>query len=709
MVVAGIEGDRDAKASKRRLLADGDIFGSRNDDEFLVDSGGEKIGVFKRFEYLSLPFTISGNREKFEEVLERVESNGTSFMHELMTDSEARKIAEDLTTRMSEQPMFTKQAVEMSLVDSYVKDNVLVELDTGDSLECLAAQVSGVWKELSDFYCIEGLAGGGGGRFNPFINDGPSSFVSGGLDYLENILPEMRERVDKRRWNEICLKISSLVGRSYTQIDHAVTVEGIVFGKNAKLSDEEVEHATQLIDELATVSFDSNTDLGKFYNTIIRFHNWMPIGMREDDKKGDCYDSICSPAKRLLSKLEDGSRIKDSLLKISDATSPKGLGVATMIDSGVIGSKEETLEAAERIDAMLVEARGKAREKFGIIGLDDHVFYTGLGGGKWKGIKLLHDAKEALGLSYNVPQGKVITSLAINGLLERAGISEIIERDIFSISEKGKEEIVERIGSMPLGISLSPSMKALGDRLIARSSMYGEDGKSNFSGTYESHPCDSHGLEEAVKKVIASYFNDDAIRSRVDIGLSHVPGISVIVQEMVEGTGGVIHITRDGAALTLSDTAEGAVNGNGNHKEAVSLAEVVAGTPLESYASELDSLHRVFGDIDLEFVASPDKSLYLTQMRPKCRLAEKRLVDPCSERHVISDIGELNGTLLDKACIVRMDFLGRENIMERTGEIMDFIRKNKEYVIAVEGHMPSVAHIPNKIEGHFRVPYLFMD
>jgi hypothetical protein len=37
---------------------------------------------------------------------------------------------------------------------------------------------------------------------------------------------------------------------------------------------------------------------------------------------------------------------------------------------------------------------------------------------------------------------------------------------------------------------------------------------------------------------------------------------------------------------------------------------------------------------------------------------------------------------------------------------MDFVGKNKEYIIAVEGDMPSVAYIPNQIEGHFRIPYL---
>jgi len=66
-----------------RTLPEGNIFGNSEDDEFTINLNGEEKGVFKRFEYYSMPFSITGEEELFEQILESAENNNTSFSKEL--------------------------------------------------------------------------------------------------------------------------------------------------------------------------------------------------------------------------------------------------------------------------------------------------------------------------------------------------------------------------------------------------------------------------------------------------------------------------------------------------------------------------------------------------------------------------------------------------------------------------------------------------
>ncbi len=73
---------------------------------------------------------------------------------------------------------------------------------------------------------------------------------------------------------------------------------------------------------------------------------------------------------------------------------------------------------------------------------------------------------------------------------------------------------------------------------------------------------------------------------------------------------------------------------------------------------------------------------------------------------MVKDISELKELMVEEPSIVRFDFLnGHENIMDKAGIIMDFIRNNANNIRQIEGKMPSVAHIPNKIEGFFGIKY----
>jgi hypothetical protein len=689
-----------------RILPDGDVFGSVSSDEFTVEFEGERKGIFKRFEYLSLPFSITGNREKFNQLIQRAGENETSFRQELEKDPEAQRIVENVFSRMDSSQAFSKQILDHLLGRVYVDDNVLSRIGKGDSFESHLAKVVVGWKHLADFYCIEGLVGGDGER-NPFREDQNSSFIAGGLDSLETTLPILRQKVDERAWKEICLKLSSVVGRDYKQIVRAVDVLGIVFGKEGEMSEEEVQQSTELINELSASTFKTNADIGKLYNTLIRFHNWVPLPLRQNGPDRDTYDSICVPAKKALGMLDEASEVAQALSEIKDATSPKGLALATLIDDGKIGNKSELARCSKDLEGRLSSGINEGRKDFSVFTFEDSAFYTGLTGGKWKGLKLLHDAKEALGLTYQVPAGFVISSMITEKVLNETGIMDVINAEIFSIDEKRRQQIIALLNRADFERHIPDEMLiSLGDDLIVRSSMYGEDGSSNFSGTYESVACRKEKLGDALRDVVKSYFSREAIASREDIGLAHVPGISCVIQQRIKGQGGVIHLTNSECSVSFAETPEDAVNGNGTLKSTRTIRDTLEGTRLEALRDDLCSLYKVFGDSDIEFVIDDKANVYLTQLRPKYRTPELISKGIEAERMVVSSLDDLPKTVLDRKYIVTMSFLGRDNIMNREGEIMDFIRKNKEYIVAIEGNMPSVAHIPNKIEGHFRIPYL---
>ncbi len=691
----------------RRILPEGGVFGSKDFDEFFIELSGKKRGVFKRFEYLSLPFSITGNKKKFDELLQLAEKNGTSFRDELDKDCEARSIVSNVFNKMRSSPAFSKQVLDYLLGRVYIDDNILAGMQEGDSFEDHVAKVVVCWKQLADFYCIEGLVGGGGEN-NPFNTCENSSLIAGGLDSLETTLPLLKQELSDTQLKEVYLKLSSIIGRDYHQIDRAVDVLGSVFGKERKLSENELQQALKLINELSTSVFETNLDIGKFYNTFIRFHNWMPLALKQKDSEGSTYDSICVPTKKALNHLEESSEIAQTLSEISDATSPKGLALATLIDDEEIGDKEKLIERSKNLKRMIVNSINNERKKFLTFDLEDPSFYTGLVGGKWKGLKLLHDAKKALGLMYDVPRGFVISSVGLEKILEEEGVTEILREDIFSINEERRCQILSKINRINFKKYLPENLvELLGSKIIVRSSMYGEDGTSNFSGTYESVSCERNTLDDAMKKVVKSYFSQEAIKSREDIELSHFPGISVIIQERINGRGGVVHLTKNECGVSFAETPEEAVLGNGDYKSSGTIEELLKGTSLENLSNDLSTLHRVFGDIDIEFVIDNKGRTYLTQLRPKYGVPESVKINANANKITLCDLNDLKSIELNEECIVKMEFLGNENLTSEEDKIMDFIRKNKQHIIAIEGYMPSVAHIPNKIEGHFRIPYLF--
>ncbi|MBI1972107.1 MAG: hypothetical protein HYS53_02295 [Candidatus Aenigmarchaeota archaeon] len=687
-----------------RTLPEGNIFGDAENDEFKVSIGGLEKGVFKRFEYLSVPFSATGRKTKFKKILKSAEEKGTSFADQFEQDAEAVSTAGVVFEKMEAHPSFSKQLLDRLLSEAYVEDNILSGSGAEEGLESSAARVVVNWKNLADFYCIEGLVGGGGER-NPFVQQNGHSLTAGALDTLETVLPSMKKKLGPDAWKSFCLRLSSLIGRDHTQIDQAADVLEKIHGIDMRISEEDIQHHLRTVDEITRAQFTTNTEIGKLYNSLIRFHNWLPLKLKRNGPEGDVYDSVCAPANRAVKLIDAGSEISKSVEKIKGATSPKGLAIASLMDEGGLGDRQKFREEVRRLETETGKSLRAGRRDFYVFDLDDPSFYTGLAGGKWKGIKLLNDAKEALGLRYKVPKGFVLSSLWVSDMLDAEGLTGLISEDIFHMEEDRRQKIEERIGAIDLSKYSQPANKRtgrLGSSLIARSSMYGEDGASNFSGTYESVPCEAGTAGGAIRTVIQSYFTREAVKSREDLGLAHVPGISVIMQERIAGQGGVIHMESGGVRLSVAETPQDAVLGRGSYSESAGLHIGTSNTPLNRVEQDLQTLYNLFGDVDLEFVISGE-DVYLTQLRPKYKIPGRVEIDANAPRLKINSVQDLQNVALTQRYVVRMDFLETDDAYE--GPVMDFIRANREHIIAVEGRMPSVAHIPNKIEGHFRIPY----
>jgi len=694
------------------LLSKGDFFGYDHNDEFSISLDGQEKGVFKTFEYLSLPFSITGNTELYNSLLTRCRELGTSFNQELEVSPEAKGIVQQVFSRMELSPCFSRQALDTLLAQVYVRDEILTkDLPAQLTFEQGIARFIFGWVQQADFYCIEGLVGGDGSGNPLIINGRERSLNAGALDCLEEHLPSMMRFLSTDEQKKLLLQISSLVERDYLDILQAVKTLETVHGYSS-IQEQEAHDLCTSVERLSQQSLMTNIEHGKFVNSIIRFHNCLPLHLLSRDLTFDTYDSVCLPAKSALS-LTTGT-IKGVVQTIKEATSPKGVALARLVDEGILIGKEEVSKELDLLNSE--DHLGRLREQeqdYFLFKFDSPAFYTPLCGGKWKGLKLLHDAQQLLGLKYKVASGSCVSSIAINKVLEQQGIMQLVQSQGFDLEETTRRDIVDLIGSISFEEYLPQVFEQVrstsGSELVVRSSMYGEDGVSNFSGTYESVCCTPENLDQALRTVVSSYFSSEAVKSRQDLGLAHLPGISVVVQNKLEGKGGVVHLTQEGIAISYASNGEKAVAGEGDHHQANSFNELEQGlhAEMQPYFPDLAKLHEVFGDIDVEFILNGSQ-LYLTQMRPKHQPNLKHKIDTSSYVKVtLNSVEELNNLTLTEKQVAVFSFLSQEGIMGRRDEIMEGVRRNREYLVAVEGPMPPVAHIPNKIEGHFGVPYFY--
>ncbi|PLW80213.1 hypothetical protein C0585_03615 [Candidatus Woesearchaeota archaeon] len=699
------------------IIARGGFFTKKDEkDEFFLEFNGEEMPVFKEYQYLSLPFKFSGKEHITGQLIERAKNNKTSFYEEILKDEDAKKIMDNFFYEMEHNPSFTKQIIDVTLPQVYIQDTLMNEVGFDNTLEGSIAKVISAWEHLSDFYCIEGLVGGDG-KINP-LKKGNGSALAGFIDDLEDKLPYIKSRLDNEDWTKSILQLSHVIGREYTQIDDAVDLLSKI-KKPLELDEDELKYGVESIDSLVKTNFVENLDIASFYNTLIRFHNWMPSELKKGKNTGDSYDSTCKPSKVALAEnknIEIGKLVSEMS---NDATSPKGVALSIFANRKEIGDKKEIEKLVNSTNFEIDNHILHNIDEFYTLTYEDPTFYEGLVGGKWKGLKMLHDTKKALGLNYELPEGYVITSIGINKFLEDAGILSILEENSYKLNKNHVKEINKLIDDNSLDEKLLEPAKKMSDNLIARSSMYGEDGDNNYAGVYESIGSNKENLESSIKGVIKSYFTSDAIFERrnhsapknkdkvkgVNYGILDYPNISVIVLDIIEGESGVLIYNNGDSEISQGKDV---VNGKYEKFEKGSMEEIIKHFDCKTIKHDLKQLHNLYGGIDVEYVSN-NEGIHLVQMRALPENAEQ-LGEVPKDCPIIEykSFDDIKDSIIDYRFVAKLDFLKDENCNDRQLEIYKFMKRNEDTLEGIKGALPGPSHIPNRIRSR-HAPYEMID
>lgn len=697
------------------------LFGNDMDDEFTLHFENQNLGVFKSFEFPSL--MLSRDSCTSREIINRSVANGTTFSRELEGTELLKKLDEE-SSLLVERPNFALQLFRDRLGRAFMMDTALSRVFSGidgEGIEFELAKFIYAWNKLEDFYCIEGLVGGTGER-NPFKNVNGPMLSDENLDTIDDILPYLYRNIDENAKKAVSIQLASTIERDFKDVNSGIEVLAQVYkDRYGDVADPGiVAEAMAKIARMPTAKHDTAKSVARFTNSMLRFYNWLP----QLNGSGSMYDSLCVPINSAINILKDkhgeNADVLRTLSGITDATSPKGIALARLVLMGKLGSTERLAKELERVSTV---ANSKLDQEildmFAVLDADDSVFYESLTGGKWKGIKQLSMFKKIFGAEFDIPKGFVISSIAVKDILKKEGMLGIIENNRFTFSEEDRHRILRMLDSADFGkhldLRLKPRLERMADSLIARSSMDFEDGRWTFSGTYDSVQSDKSNLYAAVRAVVKSWFGTEGIKDRESIGLAHIPNIAVLVQEKIDcDFAGVMNILNGKVHLSLASTPDQAVNGMGSTHTWTTVEEAMSTLNLKKFTADFAKLHEVFGDIDVEF-GVVGEHLYIFQMRPKTVPSDASLMGSVENNENIDTVVLKSADELDKAILsdiskVRLLFLdGNENMMNIAGTLVDFIRRNRQNIYWIEGGMPSVAHIPNKIEGFFGIRYKQID
>ncbi len=690
------------------------LFGTDSDDEFSISYNGKRLGVFKVFEFPSLLISRSSSQAKA--IIEKAIANNTAFANALEGTQELSELKSALSV-LVEKPNYSLQLFRDRLSKAFMIDTSLADIFkgiSGSGLEFELAKFIYAWNKLEDFYCIEGLVGGTG-AYNPFGKVNGSVQSDDNIDTIDDLLPFAYANASETERKAMLLQLASIAEREPADIGSAIDVLGqINKGKYTQADSELIGEAKEKIAGMVNTRHDTAKSVARFINSVLRFNNWLP----QLDGAGSMYDSVCKPASSALEIVKQQGRldIADMVSQIKDATSPKGVALVRLVLMGEIGDPNRLASELDRIGSIADKELDRVLlDKFSVIDASSKVFYESLTGGKWKGIKQLAMFKELFGSKFEIPAGFVVSSLAIRDILEKEGIMDIIERNKFKFSDSDRQEVLRILDRVDfakhLEGRLASRLEPMQNSLIARSSMDFEDGRWTFSGTYDSVSASKSEICKAIGKVVKSWFSAEAVKDRELIGMAHIPNIAVIVQEKIDcDYAGVINIVGGRVSISVAKTPDEAVGGMGSAHSSNSIAEAMSHLGLARFAPDFEQLHKVFGDIDIEFGVKGDR-LYVFQARPKISAKEPQSVSSKENGKdiptvVVNSIEELGELKLERLSKVRLAFLdGHENVMDRSSAIMEFIRNNASNIYWVEASMPAVAHIPNKIEGFFGIRY----
>lgn len=652
------------------------VFSTDSDDEFQITrEDGISEGIFKTWAVPVIPFLERG---KESDLADSLYSNTGGFWERLPEDLVG--ISEDWANLNAAHPTRLWQTLERWRGFSEVFDRRLHEIflsrelpnSTPERIAELYWRLKIAFGYAAPFYHIEAMIASQEDSFhNPIKANG--DLEGGELDVVGMLLPSalssvvISDTLDWKglNWEEIQRLKENLNSEEKVLVHRIartaqVSTEDIIFAANAlqwipasvggKKDDVEKEEAIKTILNLLdpAIHLATQSAIARDVNALIRFLNWMPLIRNQENFSsagGWRYASVCDTTSLLLEELKKQGAVRKDFEDVFqgilvpqlgwiDAASAKGRFILGLVDEGRLSKDVENAILLAKdpiinsISKSLVISDRKA------IPIGKNAPRSQIGGkafGLWEAISVFGEDKVVDGVTIPcevidtwLRQDKELWEL-INGLeiLEDVGekilMGPIIQDKIFSLDIP--PDFIKDLTEVFSGKNL----------LSVRSSSFDEDtlNSGTAAGIYESVLRVSHlGIETAIKTVMASFFDGKAISYRNLHSLSDVPMLAVLVQEFIEGPGGVAFSKSDmdGWELVVGASPSSIVSGGekGSYETFSSdrspngvVSRWVTNNHIVEMGELISQAEEFFGTpVDIEFVVDGNEKLMILQLRP---------------------------------------------------------------------------------------------
>lgn len=548
----------------------------------------------------------------WEPVRGESESNGFALSLEKLVregDTDAEKatvILDEWTEKCFDSPEKFKESLENARVVSFLTDRRLQEIfrtqelakDPLERVSQLVHRLQIGFALEAPFYNLEALIGDPSGfRWNPVAiasERQPENRVGGGmLDVAALTLPSIfadsvtasqldwhgltwdkleEESLAIRETHPEASKIIEIAKLTESPLSHVLfglnVFEWIPSRVGGKTGDFSPQEAKQILENRDSGTSSTKEEeiikIGQDMNGLIRFLNWFPLIASKNTMEKATewrYASVCDTSSQLLQTLNDNPSLwreefRDiftqklaSQIESLDATSAKGRFLLQLIlNEGTLGERFFNLFVKDRTKEDVIKEFLLKKEEESIMDLGGDMQPRMNIGGKAFG---LQEALQNLGGEFTVPNGFIVTSECLSGLL----FSDIqIEKDIITLDKTTDVEerlcIAQQIRDRIRGMVLSETMtnrifkktEDMGELFAVRSSSWDEDSidGQTAAGIYESSLfVPRSDIPNAVIEVVNSFFSDKAVNFRAILGKSDLPHIAALIQPMIEGNGGV--------------------------------------------------------------------------------------------------------------------------------------------------------------------------
>ncbi len=612
-----LERERGRKFQGDRLTVQKvNYFETDDNDEFRITcADGRQQGIFKTWAVPIIPFLEAGREEILREAL--VTPDG-------LNRGQAKQILERWGQEMAKHPHALAQSLEYWQSITSVNDRRLHEIfestplpaDREERIAELYWRLVMAFHAAAPFYHLEALV-----AQTHFTQENPLNYLGAdnnqeastghNLDLVAMFLPAGLEplvKAEKGNWHNlnwpeihkmfarlpelsperrIILRLSSLTGADPIDVIFAANaLEWIPADVGGKHGDLAYKEAQRQLEKLTQQKHSDQLDIATTYrrmNSLIRFLNWFPLKRSEENFQGRGwrYASVCDTTNLLFAEIKKGGVLTPEYEKVFratiskqlenlDATSARGRWILDAVRSGKVNeSVLSVIQARQKTSITTINCRlMELQQQEAFLPLKQ-AREVALVGKKAFGLWL---ARQVIGPSYSLP-GQVLNGEIINQLFwQQSNLSRLI-RELANAPNLQQQQAVARkirreIKHIEMPKELLSQLKDIfphTNSFAVRSSSLDEDtGFFTAAGIYESviH-VSPQAINEAIQKVLISFFSDKAIGYRYRFGLPHTPKMAIIFQPYLNNSGGVIffrgkrnwHITlgKSAAAITAAE------------------------------------------------------------------------------------------------------------------------------------------------------------